>query len=92
MPFYYKLDSANPDDRRIATKLIELKAGIQEAKIPQRTVEGRLMLATWNLREFGESKFELRGKEPIYYIAEIISSFDLVAIQEVRKDLSSLHS
>ncbi len=92
MPFYYKINEHLADDRRIAQKLLDLKAGIRKAKIPERSVEDSLMLATWNLREFGNSKYGLRDKEPLYYIAEIISAFDLVAVQEVRNDLSSLKS
>lgn len=49
------------------------------------------MLATWNVREFGRSMFGVRGAEPIYYLAEVIDRFDLVAVQEVRDDLTLLH-
>lgn len=49
-----------------------------------------LRLATWNIREFDSNKFGSRLDESFYYIAEIISRFDLVAIQEVREDLTAL--
>jgi hypothetical protein len=49
-----------------------------------------LRLATWNIREFDSEKFGERMEEAYYYIAEIISNFDLVAIQEVRENLAAL--
>ena len=49
-----------------------------------------MVLATWNLREFDSPSFGNRMDESFYYIAEIISRFDLVAVQEIRKDLYAL--
>jgi hypothetical protein len=48
-------------------------------------------IATWNLREFGGRKYGGRDYEPLYYIAEVVSHFDLVALQEVRENLKELH-
>ncbi len=52
-----------------------------------------ILVATWNLRDFDSNKFGHgpRLKESLFYIAEIISAFDVVAIQEVNKDLSGLN-
>ncbi|GAB3194119.1 endonuclease/exonuclease/phosphatase family metal-dependent hydrolase [Pontibacter aydingkolensis] len=86
MPFYSKIK-----DKRTAEGLLRLKQGLAEAKIPKRTVSESVLLATWNIREFGKSKMGLRTDEPLYYIAEIINSFDLVAVQEVRSDLRLLN-
>jgi len=47
-------------------------------------------LATWNIREFDSQKYGKRLEESLYYIAEIIAQFDLVAIQEVREDREAL--
>lgn len=47
-------------------------------------------IATWNLREFGGTKHGGRDYEPLYYIAETISQFDIVALQEVRENLREL--
>jgi hypothetical protein len=41
-----------------------------------------LLLATWNIREFDSAKFGWRTVEPYFYIAEILSHFDLIAVQE----------
>ncbi|MEO6683986.1 MAG: endonuclease/exonuclease/phosphatase family protein, partial [Ginsengibacter sp.] len=48
------------------------------------------LIATWNIREFGTSKYGGRRSESYYYIAEIIARFDIVAVQEVRKNLAAL--
>ena len=63
---------------RIITKLQLLRSQLDK-EIPQKTANNTLLLATWNIREFGDN----RKTESLYYIAEIISRFDLVAIQEV---------
>ena len=89
MPDYKSLDSNTPEGRRTAQNLITLKFELDNA-IPARTVDSTLLLATWNIREFGGNKSGGRDAEPLYYIAEIISHFDMVAVQEVRDNLDAL--
>jgi endonuclease/exonuclease/phosphatase family metal-dependent hydrolase len=88
MPFYYQIDGSTPAGRRTAAGLIRLRGALD--KLPARDVEGTLLLATWNIREFDSRKFGGRLNEAIHYIAEIVSRFDLVAVQEVRQDLGAL--
>lgn len=90
MAFYYSLNNKEANDRRIAQRLLLLKKGIKES-IPERTVESTLLIATWNIREFDSLKYGPRSKECLFYIAEIISSFDLIAIQEVNENLEALN-
>lgn len=94
MAFYYTLDNRKPEDVRTAKGLLRLKAALDDAAdgIPRRTLDETLLLATWNIREFESAKYGPRAAEPLHYIAEIISRFDLVAIQEVRDDLSSMEA
>jgi endonuclease/exonuclease/phosphatase family metal-dependent hydrolase len=92
MPFYYHLDGRKPNDKRTAEGILRLKKGFEEVNFPKRTVSDTLLLATWNIREFESGKYGKRAPEPLYYIAEIISHFDVVAVQEVRDDLSSLNN
>ncbi|MDD4108680.1 MAG: endonuclease/exonuclease/phosphatase family protein, partial [Prolixibacteraceae bacterium] len=47
-------------------------------------------IATWNIREFGGTSYKGRSFEELYYIAEIISHFDIISLQEVRADLDEL--
>jgi len=69
--------------------LTRLRAQLDDA-IPARTQEDTLLLATWNIREFDSKAYGDRTLEPLHYIAEIIARFDLVAVQEVRRDLNAL--
>ncbi len=91
MPFYYNIDSTTRAGRRSATRLLALRDAIETTdNVPARTLNDTLLLATWNIREFGAGKYGGRLDESFYYIAEIISHFDLVALQEVREDLRAL--
>jgi len=89
MPFYYTIQNETEDGRRTARNLLALKEKLA-AEIPRRTVSDTLLLATWNIREFDSAKYGSRVNEAFHYIAEIVSHFDLVAIQEVREDLQPL--
>jgi hypothetical protein len=83
------LAAAGPDRRRVAERLLALRNALRAA-VPPKRVDDHLLLATWNLREFGGSKGGGRSVEAMAYIAEIVSHFDLVAVQEVRADLGGL--
>lgn len=95
MPYYSYLRSKkrfNSEERKRASqKLLELRAKLDQ-EIPVRTVNKTLLLATWNLRDFDSNKFGHgpRIQESFFYIAEVISRFDLIAIQEVNSDLAPL--
>lgn len=89
MPFYQKINPHTTDGKRTLEHLLILRKALS-AEIPEKKLERNLLLATWNIREFGTKKYGGRSEEAYYYIAEIISKFDLVAIQEVREDLSAL--
>lgn len=75
----------------VIDRIIKLKAGLKRA-IPPKTHKETFLLATWNIREFDSNGKKLgpRLEECFYYMAEIISCFDLVAIQEVKDDLAPL--
>jgi endonuclease/exonuclease/phosphatase family metal-dependent hydrolase len=92
MPFYKtvldKLDKRSAS--QVADSLLRLRNRLKK-EIPQRNVLKSVLIATWNLREFGANqKCGKRLEESLLYIAEIISHFDLVAIQEVNQNLNDL--
>jgi hypothetical protein len=74
----------------VAEGLRRLRKTIGDAGIPKRTVDGDVLIASWNIREFDSRKYGGRLDDAFYYIAEVLSHFDLIAIQEVREDLSAL--
>lgn len=70
-----------------------------DEKLPPRTLDQNLLIATWNLRAFGglteewvsdENDSPKRDLQSIRVIAEIIRQFDVIALQEVRGDLKAL--
>jgi len=90
-----------PVHDRICANLLELKkafrgekAGVSKKKAAQLRIppkqDGHLLLATWNIREFDSPSYGERSDEALLYLAEIISRFDLVAVQEVRQSLAPL--
>lgn len=82
----------------VQADLDSLKAAL-DTKIPAKRPSENLLIATWNIRSFGSltrkwtagandsPKRDLRG---LRAISEIISRFDVIAIQEVVGDLRAL--
>jgi endonuclease/exonuclease/phosphatase family metal-dependent hydrolase len=79
----------NAARRRAIDRLLDLRAGLAE-NVTQSNKQTSFHLGTWNIRDLGGSRFNPspRLPESLLYIAEIISAFDLVAVQEVNEDLS----
>jgi endonuclease/exonuclease/phosphatase family metal-dependent hydrolase len=78
------------DAQEVAARLLSLRNRLQK-QLPQRNVLSSVLLATWNIRELGaDDKFGTRLDESLLYIAEIVSHFDLIAMQEVNQNLSNL--
>ena len=106
MPFYTWLRPGSRDGivtlqtkQRAAQKLKALRAAlaahIAAAALPKGTqrpsdTSTYVRIATWNLREFDSSSYGYRSQEAKAYIAEILSHFDLIALQEIRRDLDAL--
>jgi len=87
MPYYHPIKAISDTEvrQRVVNKLLLLRRQM-DAQIPQKTNAATMLIATWNIREFGSN----RSVESLYYIAEILSRFDVVAIQEVSSDLTCL--
>lgn len=88
MPYYKPLEALPETDRvHIIENLQRLRAKLKQ-QLPERTNRSSLLLSTWNLREFSAATNRL--EETYWYIGEIISSFDLIAVQEIGNDMSAL--
>lgn len=74
-------------DKYTALGLKELRKRIAKAKVPSSKLDESLNLATWNIREFGRKP---RKAASLHYIAEVMNEFDLIAVVEVRDNLSDL--
>lgn len=99
MPFYHGLKSyekgpnagAFPDYKGkkswIASRLLTLRKDLTETITSKRQPRS-LIVGSWNIRAFDDGTERL--DESYHYIAEIISNFDICAIQEVKGDLAPL--
>jgi len=83
---------------KIAKDIIRLRRRIAASGIPDKQLDKNLILGTWNIRSFsdyhdawgennGSPKRNLRA---MVYIAEIIRHFDVIAIQEVKRNTSAM--
>ncbi len=81
----YRIPAAR--QKAVAAKLIKLATRLDKT-IPSKDADHNLLLATWNIRDFGKRNnrgFGPRLPESLFYIAEILSRFDFVAVQEVNE-------
>ena len=77
------------DLKRVVGNLEALR-GQLDREVPAKDSEAELLLATWNIRDLGKPENRRRGwgprsKESLFYIAEVLSRFDFVAVQEVNE-------
>ena len=77
----------------IAQGLLALKKRIAAAKIPPSQLDETIHVAVWNIRKFGNVRCT---EAAIHFIAETLGrarrdgQFDLVAVVELRNDLTDL--
>ena len=76
------------EKKRTIVNLLRLKKGLADEIAPKRA-DHNLLIANWNIKEFGHTTQRL--SEAYFYIAEILSRFDLIAIQEVKSHLKDLY-
>jgi endonuclease/exonuclease/phosphatase family metal-dependent hydrolase len=82
-----KFDPAFPVDA--AREVKALRAHAKERGVPKRAKD-RLLLATWNIANLGSQPRS--DPEDYTLLAEIVSWFDLVAVQEVNDNLAGLRA
>jgi len=66
--------------------------------VPAKVTDQNLLIATWNIQSFGRifESFEENPESPkrnlrgLAYIAEIIRRFDIIAIQELKRDTTAI--
>ncbi|WP_081159774.1 endonuclease/exonuclease/phosphatase family protein [Ensifer aridi] len=95
MPFYSRLrksfaagSAEEVTRKRTIAGLRRLRTALAEHFPRESDRMTTVRIGTWNIREFGNTTHGGRDSyEPLYYMAEIISNFDIAAIQEVRDDM-----
>ena len=90
MPYYSPLKKQSATKRnRIVDGLQRLRQQLNDDQFPKKKSSSTLILGTWNIRNFDDDRFNYgpRLLDSLYYIAEIISRFDVIAVQELCVDL-----
>ena len=92
MPMYNRLrwKIKKEDERGRAAENLRALRNQLDATVPAKDAVDTLLLATWNIRDFGKPIRKRRGwgarlAESWFYIAEVISRFDIVAVQEINE-------
>ena len=93
MPLYHVIKTFEDNDTitRTVDRLLALRKQLK-TEVSDQCGPGSFRLATWNIRDFDTNKWGqgFRLAESYLYIAEIISTFDLVAVQEIQRDMEGL--
>lgn len=89
MMLYYHLrfKIKKRDRNRVIDNLMALREQLDQ-DVPDKDVNNNLLLATWNIRDFGKRNRRGYGRrlpETHFYIAEVLSRFDFVAVQEINE-------
>ena len=88
----------DPIPQEIQSELVNLNYDL-DAKIPAKKLDKNLLIATWNIRAFGdltkkwqsvEDDSPKRDFHSIACIVEIIKRFDVIAVQEVKGNIRAL--
>lgn len=94
MPYYKPLKKLSSDDRkRTVAGIQRLRKQLEDTQFPGKKTTKSLIVGTWNIRNFDDDRFNFgpRTKEAMYYIAELVSRFDVLAVQEICEDLGPLN-
>ena len=88
----------DPPSMEVSADLARLRSALDEG-VPAKALDRNLLIATWNVRAFGDLTEEWESSEEdtpkrdlhsLHSIAEIVSRFDVVALQEARENLKAL--
>src|SRR5918997_6548357 len=87
-----------PPPEEVVADLARLRSALDE-EVPAKALDRNLLIATWNVRAFGdltekwsssEDDTPKRDLHSLLAIAEIVSRFDVVALQEAKDNLKAL--
>jgi endonuclease/exonuclease/phosphatase family metal-dependent hydrolase len=84
--------------RFVVEDIARLRRRIQASGMPGKLTDGNLLVGTWNVRAFGEvyPRWEENPGSPkrnlraLAYLVEIMRRYDVIALQEVKRDLSGV--
>ena len=82
----------------VAEDIARLRRRLTDSGLPGKLTDRNLLIGTWNIRGFGRvhpswsenTGSPKRNWRGLAYIAEVIRRFDVIAIQEVKRDTSGI--
>lgn len=94
MPYYYPIKSMPKDMKSRTLSGLKRLRNQLDRELPRKTRDKTLVIGTWNIRNFDDNRFMsgYRTREDMFYLAEIISRFDVLAVQEICDDLAPLNA
>ena len=93
--------NASATPKIVRDEMAAMRQALDDQIPPKKDLEGNILVATWNLKAFSSltSKWTAtdddspkRDYRALWAITEIVSRFDVVAIQEVKGDMKSLRT
>ena len=95
-----RFNSSGPMPREVSETKQALDAALDEL-VPARQLDRNLLIGSWNIRglggytptwDTGPNDSPKRNLADLHYIAEVLSRFDIVAIQETKDNLEALRT
>jgi endonuclease/exonuclease/phosphatase family metal-dependent hydrolase len=82
----------------VCEDVARLRRRLDRAELPARRTDHNLVVGTWNIRNLGrvQRTWEETGESPVRnlrglaYIAEVVRRFDVLAVQEIKRDTMGL--
>lgn len=84
----------------VCEDIVRLRRCLDAAHLPPRRTDDNLVIGTWNIRQFGKvhraweenDGSPKRNLRSLAYIAEVIRRFDVVAIQEIKRETAAVRA
>ena len=92
------LTPTEPPPEEVLADLAQLRSALDE-EVPAKALDRNLLIGTWNIRAFGDLTEKWKSAEndspkrdllSLLCIAEVLSRFDVIAVQEVKDNLKAL--
>src|SRR3712207_3039794 len=91
-------EGVGPMPEEVVNEVLGLRAALRTA-LPAKSLDRNLVIGTWNIRAFGDladtwsagpKEKVKRDRRALAFITEIVSHFDVLAVQEVKGNLRAL--
>ncbi len=84
--------------RHVVEDLVRLRRRIKKSGLPKKVIDHNLLIGTWNIRNFGRvygkwsenSGSPKRNLRSLAYLSEIIKCYDVLAVQELKRNISAI--